>query len=161
MTSTINGYSSELLFEDLFMPVLYPADIQEVLDMGLYGIALSRFCGAWVGYKLLPETIETSASIDADINRVQIVTPDFEFPPEGVNAFLQDSVYMQEARIRNYRLPAALAFARANKLNYVSHPSPTHALASSPWARAGATCARRWWTWASVNNRQPTWASPY
>ena len=123
MTSTINGYSSELLFEDLFMPVLYPADIQEVLDMGLYGIALSRFCGAWVGYKLLPETIETSASIDADIGRIRIVTPDFEFPPEGVNAFLQDSVYMQEARIRNYRLPAALAFARANKLNYVSHPS--------------------------------------
>jgi len=123
MTSTINGYSSELLFEDLFMPVLYPADIQEVLDMGLYGIALSRFCGAWVGYKLLPETIETSASIDGDINRIQIVTPDFDFPSEGVNAFLKDSVYMQEARIRNYRLPAALAFARANKLNYVSHPS--------------------------------------
>ncbi|MEP1593446.1 MAG: indolepyruvate ferredoxin oxidoreductase family protein, partial [Halieaceae bacterium] len=123
MTSTINGYSSELLFEDLFMPVLYPADIQEVLDMGLYGIALSRFCGAWVGYKLLPETIETSASIDGDISRVKIVTPDFEFPPEGVNSFLQDSVYIQEARIRNFRLPAALAFARANKLNYVSHPS--------------------------------------
>jgi indolepyruvate ferredoxin oxidoreductase len=123
MTSTINGYSSELLFEDIFMPVLYPADIQEVLDMGLFGIALSRFCGAWVGYKLLPETIETSASIDGDINRVQIVIPDFEFPPEGVNSYLQDSVYVQEARIRNYRLPAALAFARANKLNYVSHSS--------------------------------------
>jgi len=123
MTSTINGYSSELLFEDLFMPVLYPADIQEVLDMGIYGFALSRFCGAWVGYKLLPETIETSASIDADINRIQIVTPDFNFPPEGVNAFLKDSVYLQEARIRNYRLPAALAFARANNLNYISHSS--------------------------------------
>ena len=124
MTSTINNYASELLFEDLLMPVLYPADIQEVLDMGLYGIALSRFCGAWVGYKLLPETIETSSSVDGDINRVQIITPDFDFPPEGVNAFLQDSVYAQEARIRNYRLPAALAFARANKLNYVSHDSP-------------------------------------
>jgi indolepyruvate ferredoxin oxidoreductase len=123
MTSTINGFASELLFEDLLMPILYPADIQEVLDMGVYGIALSRFCGAWTGYKLLPETIETSASIDADINRVQIITPDFEFPPEGVNSFLEDSVYAQEARIRNYRLPAALAFARANKLNYVSHPS--------------------------------------
>ena len=124
MTSTINNYACELLFEDLLMPVLYPADIQEVLDMGLYGIALSRFCGAWVGYKLLPETIETSSSVDADINRVQILKPEFEFPPEGVNAFLQDSVYLQEARIRNYRLPAALAFARANKLNYVSHSSP-------------------------------------
>ncbi len=125
MTSTINNYSSELLFQDLLMPILYPADIQEVLDMGLQGIALSRFCGAWVGYKLLPETIETSASVDADINRVKIVTPEFEFPAEGVNAFLKDSVYMQEARIRNYRLPAAVAFARANKINYVSHESAT------------------------------------
>ncbi|MEH6592311.1 MAG: indolepyruvate ferredoxin oxidoreductase family protein, partial [Halioglobus sp.] len=125
MTSTINNYASELLFEDLLMPVLYPADIQEVLDMGLYGIALSRFSGAWVGYKLLPETIETSSSVDGDINRVQIITPDFDFPTEGVNAFLQDSVYLQEARIRNYRLPAALAFARANRLNYVSHESET------------------------------------
>ena len=124
MTSTINNYASELLFEDLLMPVLYPADIQDVLDMGLYGIELSRFCGAWVGYKLLPETIETSASVDGDINRVQIVRPDFLFPEGGVNAFLQDSVYMQEARIRNYRLPAAVAFARANKLNYISHPAP-------------------------------------
>ncbi|MEP0200852.1 MAG: indolepyruvate ferredoxin oxidoreductase family protein [Halioglobus sp.] len=125
MTSTINNYASELLFEDLLMPVLYPADIQEVLDMGLQGIALSRFCGAWVGYKLLPETIETSSSVDGDINRVQIVTPEFDFPTEGVNSFLQDSVYIQEARIRNYRLPAALAFARANKLNYVSHEAST------------------------------------
>ncbi|MFK7733274.1 MAG: indolepyruvate ferredoxin oxidoreductase family protein [Pseudomonadales bacterium] len=124
MTSTINAYASELLLQDLFMPVLYPADIQEVLDMGLYGIALSRFCGAWTGYKLLPETIETSASVDADINRVQIITPDFEFPAEGVNSFLADSVYTQEARIRNFRMPAALAFAKANKLNHVSHASP-------------------------------------
>jgi indolepyruvate ferredoxin oxidoreductase len=137
MTSTINNYSSELLFEDLLMPVLYPADIQEVLDLGLYGWALSRFCGAWVGYKLLPETIETSASVDAHLNRVQIVTPDFEFPPEGVNAFLQDSVYIQEHRIRNYRLPAAVAFARANGLNYVSHPSPK--------ARIGVACMGKTW----------------
>lgn len=121
MTSTINNYSSELLFQDQFMPVLYPADIQEVIDLGLLGYALSRFCGAWVGFKLLPETIETSATISADIDRTRITLPDFEFPAEGVNAFLADSVYEQEARIKRYRLPAAIAFARANALNYVSH----------------------------------------
>ena len=121
MTSTINNYSSELLFQDQFMPVLYPADIQEVIDLGLMGYALSRFCGAWIGFKLIPETIETSATINADINRVQITLPDFEFPAQGVNAFLTDSVYEQEARIKQYRLPAALAFARVNGLNYVSH----------------------------------------
>ena len=121
MTSTINNYSSELLFQDQFMPVLYPADIQEVIDLGLLGYALSRFCGAWVGFKLLPETIETSATISADIERTRVTLPDFEFPAEGVNAFLTDSVYEQEARIKRYRLPAAIAFSRANALNYVSH----------------------------------------
>ena len=121
MTSTINNYSSELLFQDQFMPVLYPADIQEVLDLGILGYALSRFCGAWVGFKLLPETIETSASVDANINRLSVKLPEFVFPEEGVNAFLTDSVYVQEARIKQYRLPAAVAFARANHINFVSH----------------------------------------
>ncbi len=121
MTSTINNYSSELLFQDMFMPVVYPADIQEVLDLGLLGYALSRFCGAWIGFKLLPETIETSATVDADIHRVAVRLPEFQFPPEGVNAFLADSVYVQEARIKQYRLPAAIAFARANGMNRISH----------------------------------------
>ena len=53
MTSTINNYSSELLFQDMFMPVVYPADIQEVLDLGLLGFAV-QFCGAWIGLNYSP-----------------------------------------------------------------------------------------------------------
>ncbi len=121
MTSTISAWHSELLFEDLLMPVLYPADIQEVFDMGLLGIALSRFSGNWIGYKLLPETIETAASIRADHPQVEIVTPEFEFPPDGVNSRPGDLWSLQERRLRHYRLPAALVFARANRINYVSH----------------------------------------
>ena len=121
MTSTISAWHSELLFEDLLMPVLYPADIQEVFDMGLLGIALSRFSGNWIGYKLLPETIETAASIRADHLQVEIVPPEFEFPPDGVNSRPGDLWSLQERRLRHYRLPAALAFARANRINYVSH----------------------------------------
>ena len=124
MTSTVSAWHSELLFEDLLMPVLYPADIQEVLDMGLAGIAMSRFSGNWIGYKLLPETIETAASVNAQFDHINLVTPDFDFPPDGVNSRIGDYFTLQEARIRNYRLPAALAFARANNLNYVSHESP-------------------------------------
>ena len=75
MRSTVDAYHSELLFEDLLMPVLYPADIQEVFDMGLYGVALSRFSGAWVGYKLLPETIETAASIRAGHDHIHSNLP--------------------------------------------------------------------------------------
>jgi indolepyruvate ferredoxin oxidoreductase len=137
MTSTINAYHSELLFEDLLMPVLYPADIQEVFDLGLMGIAMSRFSGSWIGFKCLPETIETAASIEGDPERLQIVTPDFDFPADGVNARLNDMWYLQETRIRNFRLPAALAFARANKLNRVSH--------SSPKARFGIVAMGKQW----------------
>ena len=121
MTSTISAWHSELLFEDLLMPVLYPADIQEVFDMGLFGIALSRFSGNWIGYKLLPETIETAASIRADHRYIEILTPEFEFPPDGVNSRPGDLWSLQERRLRHYRLPSAVAFARANRMNYVSH----------------------------------------
>ena len=105
------------------MPVLYPADIQEVLDMGLYGIAMSRFSGAWLGYKLLPETIETAASIRAGYDDLKIEIPEFEFPADGVNSRNGDMWFNQENRIRRFKLPAAVAFARANKLNRVTHDS--------------------------------------
>ena len=121
MRSTVDAYHSELLFEDLLMPVLYPADIQEVFDLGLYGFALSRFCGAWVGYKLLPETIEGAASICADHGQIEIVHPEFDFPPDGVNSRYGDMWFNQESRLRRFKLPAALAFARANQLNRVTH----------------------------------------
>ena len=120
MTSTVDPYHSELLFEDLLMPVLYPADIQDVFDLGIYGIALSRFCGSFVGYKLLPETIETAASIDGDYNRIKINYPKFVFPPDGVNSRRQNDIYGMGKRTRKYKLPAALAFARANNLNRVT-----------------------------------------
>jgi len=124
ITSTISNWHSELLFEDMLMPVLYPSDIQEVFDLGLYGLAMSRFSGNWIGYKCLPETIETGASINASHDRLDIVYPEFDFPADGVNSRANDSVYVQEARIRGYRLPAAVAFARANNINFVSHPAP-------------------------------------
>ena len=124
MRSTVDAYHSELLFEDLLMPVLYPADIQEVFTLGLYGIELSRFSGAWVGYKLLPETIETAASIQANHDGIVIARPDFEFPPDGVNSRPGDSWTVQENRLRGYKLPAAVAFARANRLNRITHDSP-------------------------------------
>ena len=122
--STIDAYHSEVLFESLWMPVLYPADIQDVLDLGLYGIEMSRFTGAYIGYKLLPETVETASSVDADHNRLSIIRPEFEFPPDGVNARYPDSVYAHEERMVRFKLPAAVAFARANKLNRVTHDSP-------------------------------------
>ena len=122
--STYDAYYSELLFEDLWIPVLYPADIQDVLDFGLIGIEMSRFTGSYIGYKLLPETIETASSVNADHNRIKINIPEFQFPPGGVNARHPDIIYAHEERIVRYKIPAAIAFARANNINQITHDCP-------------------------------------
>ena len=122
--STYDAYYSDLLFEDLWMPVLYPADIQDVLDLGVYGVEMSRFTGSYIGYKLMPETIETASSVDADYRRLSISIPEFDFPPDGVSARHPDGIYGHEERIVRYKIPAAITFARANKLNRITHDSP-------------------------------------
>ena len=111
--------TSEPTFMDLVMPVLYPASVKEILEYGLYGFALSRFCGAWVGFKTLADTLDTAVSIVIDDPEwPSIVEPDdFELPPDGVHIRLPDPWANQEPRLRRHKMGAALAFARANRLN--------------------------------------------
>ena len=111
--------TSEPTFMDLMMPVLYPASVEEILEYGLYGFALSRFCGAWVGFKTVADTLDTAVSVVIDNPEwPSIVEPDdFEFPPDGVHIRLPDPWTGQEPRLRRYKMGAALAFARANRLN--------------------------------------------
>ncbi len=119
MKSTDVPAASETMFADMQMPMLYPADVQEIIDFGLYGWALSRFCGAWTGFKIVADTVDTAAPVDGDPQRLQIVLPEFEFPEDGVHIRPGDRWLMQEPRLRHFKLPAALAFARANNLNRV------------------------------------------
>jgi indolepyruvate ferredoxin oxidoreductase len=55
---------SEYTFMDLQMPVLNPTGVQEVVDLGLAGWAMSRYSGCWVGLKAIAETMDASASVD-------------------------------------------------------------------------------------------------
>src|SRR5258707_510181 len=103
-----------------FMPVLNPATLQDYLDLGLYGFALSRFSGCWVGFKAISETVESSASIYSDPSRVQVVLPtDFEMPPGGLNIRWPDPPLEQEWRLHGPKMAAVAAFARANQLDRV------------------------------------------
>jgi indolepyruvate ferredoxin oxidoreductase len=117
MMSTDVPAASETMFADLIMPVLYPATVQEILDYGLYGWELSRFSGSWVGFKLTMDTVDTAAVVEGDPNRLNIVRPNFDFPPDGVSIRAGDHWKLQEPRLRRYKIPAALAFARANEIN--------------------------------------------
>ena len=118
--SSTTAHQSEYAFMDAQIPVLNPAGVQEFLDLGLYGWAMSRFSGCWVGFKTISETVDTSASVFVDPQRVEIVLPeDFEVPPGGLNIRYPDGVLDQEHRLVTHKLYAALAFARANCLDKV------------------------------------------
>jgi indolepyruvate ferredoxin oxidoreductase len=116
-SSTVATQSEGMLLAPL-MPVINPADLQDYLDLGLHGWAMSRFSGSWIGFKALEETVESSASVLVDPARISIVEPtDIDLPPGGLNIRLPDQPLQMEQRIIEHRLPAVQAYVRANGLD--------------------------------------------
>ncbi|GIK85058.1 MAG: indolepyruvate ferredoxin oxidoreductase [Betaproteobacteria bacterium] len=123
-SSTI-ATQSETMLSSPMIPVLAPTGVQEYLDLGLHGFAMSRFSGSWIAFKALDDTIECSASVHVDPARVDVRLPeDFWMPPGGLNLRLPDQPLTMERRIHEYRLPAVQAYVRANRLNHVAIDSP-------------------------------------
>ena len=116
-SSTV-AHQSEPAFMSAGMPVIHPAGVQEYLDWGLHAFAMSRYSGLWVAFKVLSETVDSSASVYIDPHRVEIHTPtDFVLPPDGVHIRWPDDWLGQERRVVTVKQPAALAYWRANKLD--------------------------------------------
>ncbi|WP_136414218.1 indolepyruvate ferredoxin oxidoreductase family protein [Herbaspirillum sp. ST 5-3] len=122
---------SDHIFSACMIPMLYPCNVQEYLDLGLHAWAMSRYAGCAVGFKALADTVESTASVDADPFRLQIAYPtDFIMPEGGLNTRLSTDTLgvqarKQEALMQDYKIYAALAYARANKLNHTTIDSPT------------------------------------
>src|SRR5437764_2592969 len=118
--SSTTAHQSEYHFVDVMIPILNPAGVQEIIDYGLFGFAMSRFCGTWAALKCMHETVESTAVIDGSLDRVKIVLPDdFRMPEGGLNIRLVDTILGQEARLHDFKRDAMLAFVRANKLNKI------------------------------------------
>ncbi len=115
--SSTTLHQSDWAMVDAYIPVLSPAGVQEILDFGHYGYALSRFAGVWVGLKTMKDTVEATAVVDGDPQRMQFVTPDFTMPDGGLNIRLIDTPVAQEARMIDYKRFAAEAFSRANGMD--------------------------------------------
>jgi indolepyruvate ferredoxin oxidoreductase len=122
-SSTITS-GCEISFMDVEMPVLDPSGAQEILEYGMKALDMSRFAGLWVGMKCVAETMDGSASVRIDPAAYATVLPEFLFPADGVHIRLRDHAIPQEQRLRHFKLPAALAFARANGFNQVVLDSP-------------------------------------
>ena len=105
------------------IPVLNPSHVQDYLDLGLMGIALSRYAGCWVGFKCLTDTVDSAASVDVSPGRVEIRTPDFE-RAEGLHIGWTNIPLQVEQRLYRQRMPAVHAFVRANGLDRVTVDSP-------------------------------------
>ncbi|MYM29054.1 indolepyruvate ferredoxin oxidoreductase family protein [Duganella sp. CY15W] len=119
-------HQSDHIFSACMVPVLYPCNVQEYLDLGIHGWAMSRFSGCAVAFKALADTVESSASVDADPFRVDVKIPqNFVMPEGGLNARLSSIPLGQQARnqealMQDYKIYAALAYARENKLNHTT-----------------------------------------
>ena len=110
-------HQSEWAMVDAYMPVVSPAGVQEILDYGIYGWALSRFSGLWVGLKTMKDTVEATSVVNGDPNRMKLVTPEFDMPEGGLNIRLGDTPHLQETRMIDYKRYAAEAFSHANKMD--------------------------------------------
>ncbi len=119
-SSTV-AHQSDHAFMAAIMPMLFPTSVHEFVELGLLGIAMSRYAGLWVGYKVISDTIETTAVVDLAGEQRQFLTPnDFEMPPTGLNIRWPDDRYAQDARLQEYKAYAAIAFARVNKVDQIA-----------------------------------------
>ncbi len=113
-------HASDVALMDAMIPVLAPAGVQEIIDYGLMGFALSRYASVWVGLKCVHDTVESAAVVEAGPDRVSPVVPqDHALPPDGLAIRPSDDRMVQEERLHRHKIPAVKAFARANGLNRI------------------------------------------
>jgi indolepyruvate ferredoxin oxidoreductase len=120
--SSATAHQSEQALESAIIPILYPANTQELIEFGLYGWAMSRYSGAWIALKGTNDTLEVTASIGTDGEHMNIILPgdeDFKMPLGGLNLRKNDFPLPQEDRAVNLRPAAAQAFARVNNLDRI------------------------------------------
>ena len=119
--SSTTAHQSEQILIACSTPVFYPASVQDILDFGLHGFAMSRYASLWSGIKCVTDIVESGATVELAPGRVTPVIPtDFVLPPDGLSIrFNYIDFIGEEARLLNYKLPAVKAYVRANKLNQV------------------------------------------
>jgi len=120
---------SEIAFYDAQFPILFPGNVQEILDLGRLGFELSRYSGLWVGFKIVTNVADEIGTAEVGPDRITIVDPGFLY--EGKpwqhtqNPLLLPPYGLQMEREIHYgRLEAAKAFAAANGINRIPVDTP-------------------------------------
>lgn len=118
--SSDSAHQSENTLMAAMVPILYPSTIGEIIEFGLFGWAMSRFSGCYVGLKTITDTLDLSACVELpDAFRTYVTPADVLIPSQGLNLRPNLPPLVEEEWLVNYRLPAATAFARANGIDRV------------------------------------------
>ena len=133
--------ASEVALADMAVPVLYPADSQDVLDLGRHAVALSRASGLWTALKMVTAVADGSGTVDVDPDRVRIVAPDVtidgrEYVHTPSATLLQPHLGPIERDLYRARLEIARRYAAANGLDRIVGHGP---------ARIGVVAAGKSW----------------
>ncbi|WP_461535528.1 indolepyruvate ferredoxin oxidoreductase family protein [Spongorhabdus nitratireducens] len=115
-------HQSDYAFIDAMMPVFYPASVQEVLDFGLYGWALSRYSGCWIGFKVVADVADSSMVVEVR-DQLDIKQPREPIPEGKMSIRWPDPPKEQVKRQHEWRLQAAKDFVKANQLDRITHNS--------------------------------------
>jgi indolepyruvate ferredoxin oxidoreductase len=135
--SSTTAHQSEFAFADAMIPVLAPATVQEILDLGLMGFALSRYAGCWAALKLAADIAEGAASVRTDGFQPPRLPEDFAPPADGLHIRWPDRADRQEARLIGPKMQAVHDFARANELDRMT---------VNPAAKRGIVAAGKAWS---------------
>lgn len=114
-SSTI-PHQSDFSLMNVAIPFFYPSTTRELLDYGMYAIALSRYSASWAGMKCVTDVCDGGSTVQVDPHALQIVAPEGYERHFDVRFFNPFSLKMEyEATV--LRLNAAREFARVNKVN--------------------------------------------
>jgi indolepyruvate ferredoxin oxidoreductase len=127
-SSTV-AHQSELAFMHAGMPILAPSNVQDVIDLGLLGFAMSRYTGVYTGFKLTNEVLEQTMTVDIDRPQPVVLPDRGELPPEGIhNLPTHVDRLRSEVIFKRYRWPLVERFIRANGINRVIIDAPSRSL---------------------------------
>ena len=123
-SSTVPNHS-EQAFVAASVPVLVPGSVQDILELGLHGWAMSRYSGLYTGFKTVADVVDSSASVSFDVHRFAVAYPNGDKQaPGGLGIRLHDAPLEQEIRIHQFGLPAAQAYVRENRLDRILRADP-------------------------------------
>ena len=113
-------HQSEYAMMDVMIPVLNPVNLEEMVQFGLHGWAMSRYSGLWVGLKCVKDNIESSSSARLSLEQFSSKLPnDVDLPEGGLNIRRNDHRHSQEERLHKHKIAAAHGYVRANQIDRV------------------------------------------